>query len=82
MSFKRTKELKVKHGTYQKDGETKNSYRTIGSLMEDDSGSKFILIDPTFNFAAVKREEGRDSVMVSLFEPKEKPQQTTTEETE
>ena len=80
MSFKRTKELKVKHGTYQKDGETKNSYRTVGSMMEDDNGSKFILIDPTVNFAAFKRDEGRDSVMVSLFDPKVKEQQGTTQE--
>ena len=79
MSFKRTKELKVKHGTYQnKEGETKNNYRTIGSLMENDDGGKFILLDPTVNLAAFKRDEGRDSVMVSLFDPKVKEQSETT----
>lgn len=80
MSFKRIKELKVKHGTYQKDGETKNSYRTVGSMMEDENGSKFILIDPTFNFSAVKRDEGRDSVIVSLFDPKPKDKENVQEE--
>ncbi len=81
MSFKRTKELKVKHVTYQnKEGETKNSYRTVGSLMESEDGNKFIMIDPTFNFAAVKRDEGRDMVLVSMFEPKVKEQSTTQEE--
>ena len=82
MSFKRTKELKVKHVTYEKNGETKNSYRTIGSMMEDEDGKKFILLDPTVNLAAFKRDEGRDSVMVSLFDPKPKEDKTTQEETE
>ncbi len=80
MGFKRTKELKVKHGTYQKDGETKNNYKTIGSLMEDEDGKKFILLDPIVNLAAFKRDEGRDSVMVSLFDPKPKEQTQTQEE--
>ena len=80
MSFKRTKELKVKHGTYQKDGETNNNYKTIGSLLEDESGSKFILLDPTVNLAAFKRDEGRDSVMVSLFDPKVKENQASEQE--
>ena len=38
------------------------------------------MIDPTFNFAAVRREDGKDMVMVSMFEPKDKQQSTTGEE--
>lgn len=60
-------------GTYQKDGETKKKYKTVGQVMEKDDNSRFILIDPLFNFAAVKREDGRDMVICSLMEPKEKP---------
>jgi len=79
MSFKKTHDLKVAYGTYQKDGETKKSYRTVGAVMEDpENGNKFLFIDPTFNFAAVKREDGRDSVIVSMFEPKAKEDQATT----
>jgi hypothetical protein len=50
--------------------------------MEDEDGKKFILLDPTVNLAAFKRDEGRDSVMVSLFDPKQKEQTQTTQEEE
>lgn len=69
--------IKVKYnittvvGSYEKNGETKKRYVTVGQVMEKDDSSRFILIDPTFNFAAIKREEGRDKVICSLMEPKE-----------
>ena len=74
MSFKRKKDLAVKTGTYTgKDGVTKNRYANVGTLMEDDdTGAKFLLIDPCFNFAGVSREQGKDRVMVSLFDIKPK----------
>ncbi len=79
MAFKRTKDLAVKVGTYQaKDGSTKNRYQQVGTLMEDESGSKFLLIDPTFNFAGIQREQGKDRVLVSLFDPKPKGESTDT----
>ena len=67
-------------GSYQKDGETKKRYATVGKVMEKDDQSRFILIDPTFNFAAVKREEGRDMVICSLMEPKDNNKQSSGEE--
>ena len=79
MGFKRTKDLAVKVGTYQtKDGSTKNKYTQVGTLMEDESGAKFLLIDPCFNFAGVQREQGKDRVMVSLFDPKPKTETVDT----
>ena len=71
---KKKYDLAVKVGTYEKDGQTKGRYVNCGAVLEKEDGSKFLLIDPLFNFGAVKREEGRDMVIVSMFEPKEKQQ--------
>lgn len=65
------KDLCVVVGEYEKDGQTKKRWQTIGALMETKDGGQFILLDPLVNLAAVQREDGRDRVMVSLFEPKE-----------
>lgn len=72
MSAKIKYNITVKVGTYEKAGETKGRYKTVGSVMEKDDGSRFLLIDPLFNFAGVKREENRDMIICSLMEPKEK----------
>jgi hypothetical protein len=58
--------IKVKHGTYQKDGETKNNYVDIGALMEGDNGF-FALFEPFINLAAFERG-GKESVMASVFQ--------------
>jgi hypothetical protein len=76
--MKKLYDLAVKTGTYQKDGETKNKYTNIGVIMENDEGKRFMLIDPLINLAAVKRDEGRDRVMVSMFEPKQKEQTSSS----
>ena len=65
-------DLAVKVGTYQKDGETKGKYRNCGMVLSKEDGGEIIMIDPLFNFAAVKRDEGRDMVIISKFEVKEK----------
>ena len=66
------KDLAVVVGTYEKNGETKKRYQTIGALMSTSDGGQYILLDPVINLAAIPRQEGRDRVMVSMFEPKEK----------
>lgn len=72
---RKTHELKVKHGTYLKDGEEKNSYKTIGLVMANDDGGEFIMLDPTINLAAFdcgtdKNGKKRTALMVSKFEVK------------
>lgn len=68
---KKTHDLVVKVGSYtDKEGKTKNRYANVGLVIEQDDGRKFIMIDPCFNFAGVKRE--KDMVIVSMFEPKVK----------
>lgn len=62
------KDLCIVAGTYEKDGATKKRWLTIGALMSTNDGGQYILLDPMINLAAVPREEGRDRVMVSLFD--------------
>lgn len=64
------KDLWVVTGTYEKNGETKKQWKTVGALMENDKG-QFIMLDRTFNPAGVHVEDGRGSIMISLFDPKE-----------
>ena len=72
MSIVKTHDLAVKIGSYEKDGETKGRYKNVGMILKKDDGGEIIMIDPTFNFAAVKRAEGKDMVIISRFEVKDK----------
>ena len=69
MSARKVYDLSVAVGKYEKDGQPRNRYETIGQMMETDAGGRFVLIKPTFNPAGVPHDPGRD-IMVSLFEPK------------
>ena len=83
MSYKKKYDLCVKTGSYESKGETKNRYKNVGLILENEEGKKMVMIDPTFNFAAVKREEGKDMIICSLMEPKDNNnQQTTTDQEE
>lgn len=57
-------------GTYQKGGVTKNKFKNVGVVMEKE-GKPFILLDRTFNPAGLPGD-GRDNVLLSLYEPKDK----------
>ena len=61
------KKLAVANGQYQKDGQTKTKWVNVGVILEKD-GKEFMLIDPTINFAAFPREQGKDMVMVGIFQ--------------
>lgn len=74
--FKKTHDLTVKVGTYEREGETKGRYENCGMILKDEDGKKMIMINPRFNFAGVKLDEGRDFVIVSSFEVKEKEEKT------
>ena len=65
-------DLAVKTGEYTNaQGETKGRWLNVGRVMQDDNGGKFILLNRTFNPAGVEVQPGRDSVVLSLFEPKD-----------
>ena len=73
MSTRKTHDLAVKTGTYTtRDGQEKGRWLNIGRVLEMDDGGRVILIDRTFNPAGVPNPDGRDSVMVSMFEPRER----------
>ncbi len=71
----KTHDLAVKVGTYtDRQGNEKGRWKNIGSVLQMDDGGKVLLIDRTFSPAGVPNPDNRDSVMVSMFEPKERDQ--------
>ena len=67
--MKLTHKLAIKTGTYEKDGQTKNKYQHVGVIMEGQNGP-FILLNKTFNPAGI--QDGKESVIISMFEAKPK----------
>lgn len=68
-------DLAVKTGSYtNRNGETKNRYENIGAVMVGDNGP-YLMLKRTFNPAGVPVQDGRDSILVSCFEPRERDQQ-------
>lgn len=76
--MKKVYDLAVKTGSYQKDGETKNRYENIGSIMESDNG-QFIILKKTFNPAGINQGDGKDSIIISMFAPKQQSGNKSTE---
>jgi hypothetical protein len=69
-------DLAVKIGSYtDRNGDQKNRYKNIGAVMTGSDGGEFMLLDRTFNPAGVSVEPGRDSIMVSMFTPRDNTQQ-------
>jgi hypothetical protein len=65
---RKTYDLAVKVGSYtDSQGNEKGRYENIGAVMEGDKGP-FIMLKKTFNPAGVNTD--RDSILVSMFEPK------------
>lgn len=65
------KDIVVKTGEYQKDGETKSNWLKVGVILENENG-EYALLDPTVNLAGVMMKQrllnGKgDSVMASIF---------------
>jgi hypothetical protein len=62
------KNLSIANGTYTgQDGQQKTNWVNVGVILEK-NGKEFMLINPAVNFAAFPREEGKDMVMVGIFE--------------
>lgn len=74
---KKLYDLAVKTGTYNAGGQEKGRYENVGAVMQSDDGGKFIMLKRTFNIAGVPDLSGRnsDSVLVSMFPPKDGEQQ-------
>ena len=68
MGFRKTHDIAVKTGTYQKNGETKNQYENVGYVLTGDDGGKMHCINRTFNPAGVPAEGSASSVLLYIFE--------------
>lgn len=68
-------DLVIKTGEYtNNNGETKGRYENIGAVMQGDNGP-YMMLKKTFNPAGAPCKEGRDSILISMFEPKQQGQQ-------
>ena len=60
----------VKSGTYtDRNGNEKVNWENIGVMIDD--GSPYILLKPYINLAGFPREEGRNHLLVSVFDHSE-----------
>ena len=75
------KKLAVANGQYQNSvGETKTRWVNVGVMGVSSNGKEFMLIDPIINFAGFPREEGKDMVMVGMFEEQQNQQQNAQQQ--
>lgn len=53
-------------GSYEKDGEQKNRYTNVGSIITKDDGGKFIELNWWVNYATLPRKDGK--LYLSVFD--------------
>jgi len=71
-------DLVVKVGEYTDgQGQTKGRFKNVGVVMDNGKGP-FILLERTFNPAGVGGNESRESIIISMYEPKEGGAQAST----
>jgi len=64
-------DLSVKTGEYtDSSGVVKGRYQNVGVVMEGQNGP-YILLNRTFNPAGVAGQADRESIIISMFEPKQ-----------
>ena len=64
-------DLVVKVGEYtDNQGQTKGRFKNVGVMMEGQNGP-YLLLDRTFNPAGVGGNDGRESIIISMYEPKQ-----------
>lgn len=64
-------DLVVKVGEYtDQSGQTKGRFKNVGVVMEGQNGP-YILLDRTFNPAGVPGQDDRESIIVSMYEPRD-----------
>ena len=60
------------HRYTDKEGNEKNAYENIGAILEKEEGKPYMMLKAHFNPAGITRKEGSESILVSLFKPKSK----------
>lgn len=73
MSVKKIKDLCVVTRKYQtRDGQEKSNYLNIGAILQKDDGGKFMILNRHFNPAGIPNPENKDTLIVSMFDVKDK----------
>lgn len=69
---KKLYDLAVKTGSYtDQQGNAKGRWQNVGAVMQNNDGGKFIMLAKWFNPAGVPDERGGESILLSMFEPKD-----------
>ena len=76
MAMSKVKDIVVSVRKYQdREGNTKNQWANVGSLMRGDDGNEFILLDRHFNPAGIANPDNRNNVLLSMFDAKPREDQ-------
>lgn len=67
-------DIAVKVGSYEKNGELKNQWENVGAVIQGKDGSFFMTLKKTFNPAGLVTDHNKDSVVLSMFEPRDRQQ--------
>ena len=70
--MKKLYDLCVVTSKYTQNGQQKSRYENIGTILEKEDGKPFMMLKAHFNPAAITRQEGSESIFVSMFPPKDK----------
>ena len=63
------KKISIANGTYTgQDGTQKTNWVKVGIIGVSQSGKEYVLLDPTVNLAAFRREDGKDMVMCTVYD--------------
>lgn len=57
-----------------RDGNQKKRYQNIGAVMQGQNGGQYIILEKWFNPAGLPDPQGRGSVILSCFEPRQNGQ--------
>lgn len=83
--MKKLYDLAVKTREYtDNQGQKKGVWQNVGVVMQDDKGGKFITLARWFSPAGVPDLSGKggDSIILSMFEPKEQGQQNAPQQSQ
>ena len=70
------KKISIANGTYiGQDGQQKTNWVKVGVIGVSQNGKEYVLLDPTVNLAAFKREDGKDMVMCTVYDDAQQNQQ-------
>ena len=70
------KKISIANGNYiGQDGQQKTNWVKVGVIGVSQNGKEYVLLDPTINLAAFKREDGKDMVMCTVYDDSQQQQQ-------